>query len=51
MGDTCCAGTNDLSPTTRGAIASVMPRGKTVRDKCPQCFQIPASNGMCGCDA
>jgi hypothetical protein len=27
----------------------VMPRGKSARDRCDRCFQIPASNGVCGC--
>lgn len=27
----------------------VMPKGKTKADMCPHCFQIPASNGICGC--
>jgi hypothetical protein len=30
-------------------LASVMPHGRTVRDACPTCWQIPASNGSCGC--
>lgn len=28
----------------------VMPRGRTVKDRCMKCFQIPASNGVCGCE-
>jgi hypothetical protein len=30
----------------------VMPRGRTVQDRCPVCFMIPASNGLHGssCD-
>lgn len=32
-------------------IARTMPRGKTAADACLRCFQIPASNGTCGCDA
>lgn len=27
----------------------VMPRGKTAADRCERCFQIPSSNGQCGC--
>lgn len=27
----------------------VLPRGKTARDRCDACFQVPASNGQCGC--
>lgn len=26
-----------------------MPRGKTAKDRCDVCFQIPSSNGACGC--
>lgn len=29
--------------------SQVMPRGRTVQDRCDRCFQIPASNGACGC--
>lgn len=27
----------------------VMPRNRTAADRCGQCFQIPSSNGTCGC--
>lgn len=27
----------------------VMPHGKTARDMCRTCFQVPAANGFCGC--
>lgn len=27
----------------------VLPRGKTSKDRCNKCFQVPASNGECGC--
>lgn len=30
-------------------LATVMPYGKTKKDMCERCFQIPASNGVC-CD-
>lgn len=30
-------------------VDQVMPRGKTARDRCDRCFQVPASNGVCGC--
>lgn len=30
--------------------AKVMPHGRTARDMCSQCFQIPAANSSCGCD-
>jgi hypothetical protein len=26
----------------------VFPRGKTKKDRCGTCFQVPASNGACG---
>lgn len=48
----CCGAEDEPRPessTTPGD--RVMPRGKTVQDRCERCFQIPASNGMCGCDA
>ena len=27
----------------------VMPRGKSAADRCGRCFQVPSSNGVCGC--
>jgi hypothetical protein len=27
----------------------VMPTGRKASDACQRCFQIPASNGTCGC--
>lgn len=32
------------------AHPDTMPRGKTAADRCHQCFQVPSSNGVCGCD-
>lgn len=32
-------------------IARTMPRGRTAADRCGKCWQIPASNGTCGCHA
>jgi hypothetical protein len=29
--------------------SQVMPYGKTKRDMCLTCFQIPAASGVCGC--
>lgn len=29
--------------------SSVMPRRAHVKDMCRKCFQIPSSNGVCGC--
>jgi Fe-S cluster biogenesis protein NfuA len=51
VGDGCCAGDSTLSAEARTTIAQVMPRGKSVKDRCSKCFQIPASNGACGCDS
>jgi hypothetical protein len=31
--------------------APVMPRGKTAKDMCMKCFQVPSSNGVCGCES
>lgn len=42
------SGEDDESPVE--AIARVLPRGRTARDACPKCFQVPANNGTCGCD-
>jgi hypothetical protein len=30
-------------------VAQVLPRGKTAASACPTCWQVPASNGECGC--
>lgn len=40
----------ESSENPADTIARVMPRGRTARDMCSRCFQIPASNGTCGCD-
>lgn len=54
VGALCC-GDPDGGDTVRGTEAltapldRVMPRGRTTRDRCGRCFQIPASNGVCGC--
>jgi len=53
-GQECC-GLDDDRNAVRGAEAltapadKVMPRGRTAGDRCDRCFQIPASNGSCGC--
>lgn len=40
----------DFDSFTRGrSPIAVLPRGKTASDRCDKCFQIPASNGTCGC--
>ena len=30
-------------------LPPVMPRGKSKKDMCSKCFQIPASSEVCGC--
>jgi len=35
--------------TRSGRTPDTMPRGRTAKDRCGVCFQIPASNGACGC--
>lgn len=35
---------------TRDMVKLTMPRGASVKDRCPLCFQIYASNGTCSCD-
>lgn len=30
-------------------LSQVMPHGKSRADMCPDCFQIPSTNGVCGC--
>jgi len=30
-------------------VPDTMPRGKTASDRCGKCFQIPSTNGSCGC--
>lgn len=46
-----CCGTAEPEHATSDAAQKieVMPRGKTARDRCGTCFQIPATNGVCGC--
>lgn len=41
----------DFNPRDRGRAPgiAVMPRGRTTKDRCDRCFQVPASNGACGC--
>lgn len=48
----CCGDQDDAETASETTPAGqVMPRGKTARDACARCFQVPASNGACGCDA
>lgn len=53
MGVECCgevAAIDSRSTVSEVTPADkVMPRGKSARDRCDQCFQVPASNGVCGC--
>ncbi len=42
--------TEDEPNVTYVDITTVMPRGRTARDACRTCFQVPANNGVCGCD-
>jgi len=52
----CCGDVAQTHGTVRGSAstpdpeAKVMPRGKTKRDRCPHCFQIPATSNVCGCN-
>ena len=54
MGAECCDGVevdeSGSSSTSRVSTITVMPRNKTIKDRCSRCFQIPASNNVCGCD-
>jgi hypothetical protein len=46
----CCGEADEPRAEREKVPVPVMPRGKTAKDKCPRCFQVPASNGVCGCD-
>lgn len=48
--DSCCGEDVQLPEERRATEPDVMPRGKTKKDRCNKCFQVPASNGVCGCD-
>lgn len=46
----CCGAAEPLTAESEVTPASkVMPRGKTAKDRCDTCFQVPATNGVCGC--
>lgn len=56
---TCGECWRDGSPAVRVAFPGVeapapeaipLPRGKSVRDRCPRCFQIPSTSGNCECE-
>ena len=51
LGQDCC-GESDETAAGREpkALEPVMPRGRSVADRCGVCFQIPSSNGLCGCN-
>jgi hypothetical protein len=36
-------------PTQPGLHDKPQASSETVRDACGMCFQVPASNGLCGC--
>lgn len=40
---------DELSDRDAIEVSQVMPTGKTKADMCLRCFQIPSSNGVCGC--
>jgi hypothetical protein len=47
----CCGATDEARNTPEtSTIERVMPRGRTAKDRCGTCFQIPSTNGVCGCD-
>jgi hypothetical protein len=39
----------DINGTDWVPLNQVLPLGRTKADMCQRCFQIPASNGVCGC--
>jgi hypothetical protein len=54
IGQDCCGDSDVLAVIDRTVgdmdrAERVMPRGKSVRDRCGTCWQIPAANGVCGC--
>jgi len=56
VGVDCCATDGDrpapvadYNPDEEVGLAQVMPLRRSRADMCPNCFQIPASNGTCGC--
>lgn len=52
VGVECCGNPDEPRANIDGTIPriEVMPRGRTVKDRCDRCFQIPATSGICGCD-
>ena len=53
VGQDCCGGSGEATASEPAVdnLARVMPRGKSVRDRCGTCFQIPSTTGVCGCDS
>lgn len=52
VGLDCCGADDAERGSEESAVTpvdKVMPRGKTAKDRCETCFQVPASNGVCGC--
>lgn len=51
-GQECCGGEEEPRTAPLDVVPAdrVMPRGRVAGDRCSRCFQIPASNGVCGCD-
>jgi hypothetical protein len=53
VGQSCCPDVDEVVTGSGGSesvdLSLVMPRGKSVRDRCDQCFQIPSTSGACGC--
>ena len=50
LGQDCCGTASTDGPAVPKADQPVLPRGKTAADRCDTCFQIPSSNGLCGCN-
>jgi len=42
-------GAEDIQGSDFVSLDQVLPLRRTKADMCPVCFQIPASNGVCGC--
>lgn len=65
IGENCCGDLNldmmlvpagnlglyaeDFDEHMRVPAGQVLPRRRSIHDMCRTCFQIPASNGVCGC--
>lgn len=51
VGADCCGNPDEHRANIDGTVPriEVMPRNKSIKDRCGICFQIPAANGICGC--